>query len=371
MRTIVGIALMFLFSFLTQAQTKTLYYTDKWEISSKEQASLYRICEIGQGFQKNFFSGKVEDYTIDGKLVMKGSYTELGLKNGEFTIYYPSGQLQAQGKFKNDFRTGIWRYYYENGKLDREVKFSIQQVYQTLYSAFEPISAYDSTGKVFIEDGTGDWHYEYEWYGVTDRYIVTGKVKNGKKDGLWTCTLNNGQLLYRENYKNDSFKEGIIIEDGNQKPLTAPIENKFMLPYKFEVTETFVSSPSATYTEYPFLLFLPIPQKNSPNDEAVFATVEKVAEFPGGMSAMMKFVKKNQIYPKTAQRMGVEGKVYVVFIVEKDGSISNVKIHRGINGDLDKEAIRIVSMFPKWNPGMQNGQAVKSQFILPIPFNLN
>jgi periplasmic protein TonB len=85
----------------------------------------------------------------------------------------------------------------------------------------------------------------------------------------------------------------------------------------------------------------------------------------------MKFVLKNLKYPEMAKRMGIEGKVWVTFIVEKDGSISTIKITRGVNADLDREAIRIVSLFPKWSPGMQNGRTVKSQFVIPIPFKLD
>lgn len=106
------------------------------------------------------------------------------------------------------------------------------------------------------------------------------------------------------------------------------------------------------------------------DDDKLFIAVEQSAEFPGGMEAMYKFLNKNQKYPAAARRMGVEGKVFVKFIVDREGAISNIEIMKGINADLDKEAIRLIKMMPPWKPGKQNGRAVKSQFVLPINFKL-
>lgn len=105
-------------------------------------------------------------------------------------------------------------------------------------------------------------------------------------------------------------------------------------------------------------------------EDKVFMAVEQQAEFPGGMAAMYKFLNKNQKYPASARRMGVEGKVFVKFIVDKEGAISNIEIMKGINADLDKEAIRLIKLMPPWKPGKQNGRSVKSQFVLPINFKL-
>jgi protein TonB len=106
------------------------------------------------------------------------------------------------------------------------------------------------------------------------------------------------------------------------------------------------------------------------DDDKVFMAVEQTAEFPGGMAAMYKFLNKNQKYPPSARRMGIEGKVFVKFIVDREGAISNIEIMKGINADLDKEAVRLIKLMPPWKPGKQNGRAVKSQFVLPINFKL-
>jgi periplasmic protein TonB len=107
------------------------------------------------------------------------------------------------------------------------------------------------------------------------------------------------------------------------------------------------------------------------DDDKIFYAVEQSAEFPGGLQAMMKFLQKNIKYPASAKRMGIEGRVFVKFIVDKEGGISNMEIVKGINADLDKEAMRVIKLMPPWKPGKQNGRAVKSQFVLPVYFKLD
>lgn len=107
------------------------------------------------------------------------------------------------------------------------------------------------------------------------------------------------------------------------------------------------------------------------DEDKIFYAVEQQAEFPGGLQAMMKFLQKNIKYPASAKRMGIEGRVFVKFIVDKEGGISNMEIVKGINADLDKEAMRVIKLMPPWKPGKQNGRAVKSQFVLPVYFKLD
>ncbi len=108
-------------------------------------------------------------------------------------------------------------------------------------------------------------------------------------------------------------------------------------------------------------------------DEAetqIFTVVENDPEFPGGMEALYKFLAQNIKYPQLARDNGITGKVYVQFVVEKDGSIANPKVLRDIGGGCGQEAIRVVKSMPKWTPGKQRGKAVRVQFNLPVNFSL-
>lgn len=107
------------------------------------------------------------------------------------------------------------------------------------------------------------------------------------------------------------------------------------------------------------------------DDDRVVKVVEEQPEFPGGMSKMMQWLSENIEYPQKAQDNYVQGRVIVQFIVEKDGSISSPSIVKGVDKDLDAEALRVVEMMPDWEPGKNNRQPVRCYFTLPINFKLN
>lgn len=104
--------------------------------------------------------------------------------------------------------------------------------------------------------------------------------------------------------------------------------------------------------------------------EVVFTVVENNAEPEGGMEAFYKYLGKALKYPSQAKRMGVEGKVYVQFVVEKDGSLTDIKIVKGIGAGCDEEAGRVVTEAKKWNPGKQRGRPVRQRMVIPIIFKL-
>ena len=105
--------------------------------------------------------------------------------------------------------------------------------------------------------------------------------------------------------------------------------------------------------------------------EEIFVVVEEQPEFPGGNAAMMKFLGDNIKYPVIAQENGIQGRVITNFVVERDGSITDVQVVRGVDPSLDKEAIRVIQSMPKWKPGLQHGKPVKVKFTIPIIYNLN
>jgi protein TonB len=104
--------------------------------------------------------------------------------------------------------------------------------------------------------------------------------------------------------------------------------------------------------------------------EEIFTIVEDQPEPKGGMAAFYEYVGKKLKYPAQARRMGIEGKVFVEFVVDKDGSITDVKAIKGIGAGCDEEAIRVIQEAPKWKPGKQRGRPVKVRMILPITFKL-
>jgi protein TonB len=108
-----------------------------------------------------------------------------------------------------------------------------------------------------------------------------------------------------------------------------------------------------------------------PAEDEIFTAVEQQAEFPGGPRAFGQFLQRNLRYPSAAQRGNVAGKVFVEFVVNRDGSIEDIKVVKGIGFGCDEEALRVLKLVPKWSPGKQSGRPVRSRFTLPITFTLS
>lgn len=102
--------------------------------------------------------------------------------------------------------------------------------------------------------------------------------------------------------------------------------------------------------------------------DKVFTVVEEQPEFPGGYDNMMTFIRENLEYPSIARQQGIEGTVFVSFIVERDGAVTDVKVIRGISPECDQEVIRMMKLNPKWVPGKQSGEPVRVRFVLPVKF---
>jgi len=117
-------------------------------------------------------------------------------------------------------------------------------------------------------------------------------------------------------------------------------------------------------------VILDAPTAGPENDGAVFTSVEQEPEFPGGLNAFSHFLVSNLRYPQTARNNKKQGKVIVTMVIEKDGTVSGVKIARSVSDDLDAEAMRVIKLSPKWKPGIQNGRPVRVAYSVPINFTL-
>jgi periplasmic protein TonB len=106
------------------------------------------------------------------------------------------------------------------------------------------------------------------------------------------------------------------------------------------------------------------------NEIRPLSGISEMPEFPGGDEGRIKFLMENLKYPRLAVESGIQGKVILTFVIEKDGSITDIKLLRGIGAGCDEEASRVVTLMPKWNPGRQNGKEVRVQFNMPISFVL-
>ncbi len=149
-----------------------------------------------------------------------------------------------------------------------------------------------------------------------------------------------------------------IIEVPDDKKIEEEIE--INMDAETDITETKVEIPMAPVV---------VEEKEDPN--TIFTVVEETAAPIGGMGAFYEYVGKKIKYPAQAKRMGIEGKVFVEFVIERDGSITDVKAIKGIGAGCDEEAVRILQSAPKWKPGKQRGKPVRQKMVLPISFRLS
>ncbi len=185
----------------------------------------------------------------------------------------------------------------------------------------------------------------------------------------------------------DFDKEAIRVVQKMEKWKPA-MSNGRLVRSKFHVSILLHSMPEPSIPQYanmPILGFMDrgedkdstsckkemVSKSESEDEDLMGVIVERRPEFPGGQKALMEYLKTNLVYPKTAQDSSIQGRVLVNFFVEKDGSITNVEVARSIHPALDEEAVRVVSMMPKWQPAMRKGDPIRSKYILPIFFKIN
>lgn len=159
--------------------------------------------------------------------------------------------------------------------------------------------------------------------------------------------------------------------------LTAIVETKVaessgqLLPVQSVLKDSVNRKSKVAVQQMDELVVVGYASKDSVKDrEPVFNVVEQMPSFPGGMEALMQYLAKNMRYPVEAQKNKVQGRVVVGFIVSKDGDIKKAHILRGVDPELDAEAIRVIESMPRWMPGMQRGKAVAVSYTLPVMFRL-
>ena len=155
-------------------------------------------------------------------------------------------------------------------------------------------------------------------------------------------------------------------------PPPEPSQELIIVDDDVELEEEFTIDMDAdVFTEVQEFTPIQFEEEEEVDEDVIFTVVEDQPQFPGGEEARQKFLEDNLRYPQMAREAGIQGTVFVTFVVETDGSVTDVQILRGIGGGCDQEAVRVVQMMPRWEPGRQRGQPVRVQFNMPIRFRLN
>ncbi|MBW4888341.1 energy transducer TonB [Mucilaginibacter sp. HMF5004] len=289
------------------------------QVSTRDSADFIRIVsEPDSGL--NLYN--IKEYFPQGniKLIGRTSKIEPPVLEGQCITYFPSGKRKTDLRYSGGKVFGDAFEYFPNGKLYAAKKYPAK-VTGYVNDDYLIDACNDSTGKALVTDGNG--HYVGYNDGDFKRVFEEGDVKAGLKDGEWKGSEENkyDTIRFVEHYANGKIISGAAI-DKNKK--------------EYRYTKRNVEP-----------------------------------EFRGGESALYRYLGYAIRYPNEAKENGIQGRVILKFIVEKDGSVANIEILKSPDSQLTQEAIRVLKNSPKWTPGMMYGRNVRVLYTLPVNFALN
>ncbi|GAB3995757.1 hypothetical protein GCM10028807_36740 [Spirosoma daeguense] len=275
-----------------------------------------------QNAQKEW-QGDVYMLDANGNRIRQTEY-DAGKPTGTERIYHQNGLLSEKTVAINE-RLNVTKWY-ANGQIKQIKTFDKPKPLSP--STPEQVAAvWDSTGQQSVLDGNGNATYQEQVISNKDTtkhtlFIEKGTYANGLKQGVWRGNYADNSYYYEETYDKGLMQNG--------------------------------------------------KSKRGQSDTLQYTVTFQSPEFPGGLPGLGKFLSQNLSYPVSAQKMGVQGKVFVSFVVCTDGTLCDYEVVQSVQPDLDKEALRVVKeMSGKWKPGVQRGQKVRVKYNLPINFSLN
>lgn len=287
--------------------------------------SISRTYKYYPGFVKTEEFSEYTEWDSSGVLLLRGTY-HFEMKDKDWTTYYANGKVKSITPYSAGTIKGIYKKWHPNGKKMIEMECDGSYV-------VTPPKVWDEKGKA-IKEGTKAYN----------------EIVDSSKPG----EIYNDPKHYR---RNRTLDETPIMEDRIMETNGASYEQEGSDDYVPEVALCIYSTWS-TATE------------TDTNEVLHFAEV--MPEFPGGAEALKKFIRENIKYPPTCKEQSKTGTVYISYVVERDGSVTNIKVMKEVPGarEFTTEAIRVVSLFPKHSPGLMNGKPVRVQMIVPVRFVL-
>lgn len=306
-KTTLFVCLLICLSFETFGQVKIYFNKNDVKTSILDSADYYRLCA-----DSSCSNGLVEEFYVLKNQVKSKKTVKDDKLDGEFTKYYRNGNLKCREVYKENKLQGVSENYHQNGKkaftktLQYEVKETIEKI----------TDAWDSTGTQTLKSGEGKMISYFE----NGKIEFEKSYKNYLLHEVSTIYFDNGKIYSIDNYKKGEFIEGESWDK----------EGKHY-----------------TYKD----------------------VRDKPPTFKGGLEELRKFISENLKYPRKASKKNIEGTVYVGFVVNKLGKVEQVKVIKGVP-ELNEEAMRVVSLMPDWEAGIQAGQKVSVIFTMPLKFKL-
>lgn len=289
----------------------------------------------------------------DGKKKLAFSGDEKTL-NGVYQMWHSSGQLSFSGNYTNNLKNGEFQLFDEAGNL----------IKKGVYEEGKLISGEAVVMNIVYEDLTNPAKYKSETEDLDGFFMrrskeIEGleKIVNEKKIRLNLTVAETGAVTRIETPFSLSQPELNILGAAFKE-----------LPEFYPGTVEDI--PVVSILKLDLILSNSGIKINPEVESNVFLKVEEMPEFPGGVEGLRRYLEVNIYYPREAQKKAIEGKVYVNFVIDETGSVTNAKVARGVCFELDSEALRVVRSMPKWKPGLVNKKPVKVCYTVPIDFRL-
>lgn len=299
-----------------QNELETRYY-DKYGRATSAATSEYY--DVGKPSVSGVsLTDTVKSYYSDTKTLReKGYYSAKGLRQGEHFSYYRNGVIEEHSRWKDNLMDGVVEGNYKNGKpqFRYEIDSAVINGYQD--DMHRILDYWDSLGSQLVKDGNGRCVCDVEL--ASGKVRQEGIVKNSKRDGEWRG-FKNDTLYYVETYEDGALKTGKSFRDGKEFNYTASITKPL---------------------------------------------------YPGDLPALYREVSTIIRYPSDSRRAGIEGTVFVGFVVNRQGVLEDIKVLRGVSKDIDNESRRVVKLLNGWDPATFKGQPIRAKFILPLKFKLS
>lgn len=293
----------------THAPAQKIYY-DKGNTVTTPENGYYYVIKT-----KEFSDGDTlrEYYCSTNSLKSISVVNSSGYTDGMFTTYYENGAIRVKGQCEKYRPVGKFTQWYANGQMKLEQVFS---------GSDEPdriVNYWDSLGTQLVKDGEGRCDCILDIVGFSEIREL-GNINNGLRDSVWIGYEKSGRHYFTERYKQGKLIDGVSYD--------------------------------------------------SLGKQYAYKEIEENAKPVNGMEFFYMNIGRNIKYPSQARRKGIEGKVFVQFLVEKDGTLTNVETIKGIGGGCDEAAEEVIRLSPPWTPGRQRGMVVRQKMVLPINFKL-
>lgn len=313
-----------LFGYTQPKETIHFLKNSNREVKTKDSADYIRVITEPESGKTNF---KFTEYYKDNTLKRTGkasSFSPHVVLDGEIISYYKNGNVKSRENFAKvmtSFRqVDSAFYYFENGNLKESQLYIPEKDNSNATTNYQikTLQIGDEQGKLYLDQyGNGKINRK-----VSTNSTEEGDLKNGFKHGVWKEYNSKTKITYEEEFSEGKFIKGKSITESGE-----------IREYK--------------------------------------SNAEVLPEFKGGIGAFYMFITKHLEYPEQERVLRRQGTVTVNFVVEKDGTLTNFKVLRSVTPALDKEALRIVSLSPKWKPGTKRGEPVRVSYSVPIMFKLD